>query len=139
MNISDRLYMNMKRLVIKIDKDIRHQFINTELNDLSLAEISIIDAIGLNGEKTITEIADFLEVALSTPTKAMDRLVKKGYIVRETDPNDRRLVVAKLTKQGEIASKQLTKNRHELLSSYLKNISKEQVEKLDEILDEIIL
>ncbi len=131
--------MNMKRLVIKIDKDIRHQFINTELNDLSLAEISIIDAIGLNGEKTITEIADFLEVALSTPTKAMDRLVKKGYIVRETDPNDRRLVVAKLTKQGEIASKQLTKNRHELLSSYLKNISKEQVEKLDEILDEIIL
>ncbi|MCL4465586.1 MAG: MarR family transcriptional regulator [Chloroflexi bacterium] len=46
------------------------------------------------------QLASSLGVALSTATGIVDRLVEQGLLVRQEDPEDRRLVVVRLTEKG---------------------------------------
>jgi DNA-binding MarR family transcriptional regulator len=43
----------------------------------------------------------------STATSMLNRLAKRGLVVREGDPNDRRVVLIRLTKRGEVAADRL--------------------------------
>jgi DNA-binding MarR family transcriptional regulator len=47
------------------------------------------------------EFSRDLDVPLSTATRTMDWLVKKGYVQRLSDPNDRRIVRVELTGTGK--------------------------------------
>lgn len=51
-------------------------------------------------ELTMTELVDYINVPMSTATGIGDRLVKKGYILRDRSDEDRRIVILKLTKEG---------------------------------------
>jgi DNA-binding MarR family transcriptional regulator len=46
------------------------------------------------------QLAASLGVALSTTTGIVDRLVEQGLLLRQEDPEDRRLVVVSLTERG---------------------------------------
>lgn len=49
---------------------------------------------------------------MGTLTATMTKLEKKGYAKREKDPTDRRVVLASLTRKGELANK-IHKNFHD--------------------------
>ncbi|RPJ63299.1 MAG: MarR family transcriptional regulator [Dehalococcoidia bacterium] len=138
LELNEQLFQNLKRLVNRIEKDIKRKLANSPLGDLSLAEISIIDAIGLNGEKTIKEIAEQLDVALSTPTKTMDRLVAKGYIIRETSADDRRMVVSRLTERGNKAVLQISQARQSNILQYLNKLTEVELKQLNNIVRHIL-
>lgn len=71
--------------------------------DLSITEIHTIDAIGLYGSKTMSETASELQITIGTLTTAIDKLIRKGYVVRERSNMDRRIVNISLTKRGKLA------------------------------------
>jgi len=73
------------------------------LKNLSISEIHTIEAIGLYNSKTMSQVAAALSISVGAATAAIDNLVKKGYVVRERDENDRRLVKVSLTRPGKIA------------------------------------
>jgi DNA-binding MarR family transcriptional regulator len=50
---------------------------------------------------TMGELSQALDVPLSTATRIVDWLVKNGYAVRLSDPNDRRIVRVTLTAMGQ--------------------------------------
>ena len=64
----------------------------SEFSDLSRAEISAIMAIGTGRPKTMTHVANILEINVSTLTTTINKLVKKGYVERLRDDKDRRIV-----------------------------------------------
>ncbi|MBP1357142.1 MAG: MarR family transcriptional regulator [Sulfolobus sp.] len=53
-----------------------------------------------SGEKNVTALANFADVNKSTMVEVLDKLEKKGFVIRERDSNDRRVVIVKITKEG---------------------------------------
>lgn len=72
-------------------------------SDLSITEIHTIEAVGLYGSKTMSEIATQLEITMGTLTTAIDKLIKKGYVERFRSDSDRRIVNVSLSKRGKLA------------------------------------
>jgi len=72
-------------------------------HDISVAEMHTLEGIGLYGNRTMSETATTLGITTGTLTVAIDRLVRKGYVERQRDPSDRRVVRIELTKKGKLA------------------------------------
>jgi DNA-binding MarR family transcriptional regulator len=72
-------------------------------SDLSVAEMHTLEGIGLYGSRTMSETAATLGITTGTLTVAIDRLVHKGYVDRQRDPADRRVVRIELTRKGKLA------------------------------------
>jgi len=79
-----------------------------ELSDgkLSLGEMNTIECVSRNRDKgrTITEISQEMNITLPSVTAMIKRLEKKGYVVKERDSDDGRLVHIKLTDAGRRAA-----------------------------------
>lgn len=73
------------------------------LTNLSMTEVHTIEAIGLYEPCTMTEVARYLRITLGTLTTSVNRLVKKGYVTRYRDREDRRKVLVELTEAGKRA------------------------------------
>ena len=70
---------------------------------LSLTEAFVLWKTHKAGTKRVIALADELGLVPSTLTGVLDRLVEAGWLVRESDPEDRRAVVMKATaKMGEL-------------------------------------
>lgn len=72
-------------------------------SDLSITEIHTIEAVGLYGAKTMSEVATELEITMGTLSIAVDKLIKKGYMERSRSTTDRRIVNISLTNRGKLA------------------------------------
>ncbi|QUI22087.1 MarR family transcriptional regulator [Vallitalea pronyensis] len=134
----DIIYTQLKKLVDLIEKDIMKEITDMEIGNLTIAEISIMDAIGFHSEKTIKEIAEQLKVAVSTPTKTMDRLVKKDYIIRKTSAEDRRMVVSSLTKKGHMALSKINEMRHDKISEITQKLTEDEINYLLKMINRLI-
>lgn len=71
--------------------------------DLSIAELHTIESIGPYEARAMSETAQRLGITTGTLTVAIDRLVKKGYVERNRDTKDRRVVRIHLTRKGKLA------------------------------------
>lgn len=69
---------------------------------LTLAENLVLCQVAMAPQRRLrmAEIAGILTVAKSAVTKTVDHLEKRGLLVRERDPQDRRTVYATLTCEG---------------------------------------
>ena len=71
--------------------------------DLSIAELHTIESIGPYDSPAMSETATRLGITTGTLTVAIDRLVRKGYVERNRDTKDRRVVRICLTRKGKLA------------------------------------
>lgn len=96
--IVDQLF---RKLFDKYNKLESKKFFSTTLDDLTVIEINTILVIGQDQDKKMSEIANTLGVTFGTPTVTVDRLLKKGYVVRRRDEEDRRQVFISLSEKGK--------------------------------------
>src|SRR5205823_6588079 len=68
---------------------------------LCLSDFAALEALLHKGPLTITEIQSRVHLASGSMTAAVDRLEKKGFVVRTATPKDRRAKVLKLTPEGK--------------------------------------
>jgi len=68
--------------------------------ELSPQEVRVLMAIGRRGTTTMSDLARVLQVALSTATNTMDKLVGKEMVERTRVDEDRRIVQVTLTEEG---------------------------------------
>jgi DNA-binding MarR family transcriptional regulator len=66
-------------------------------------------------ECSVNELAARLHLAQSTTSQFVDRLVKGGFVSRETSSNDRRRIVIRLSKSGTLM---LERRKQSLLDAY---------------------
>lgn len=84
--------------------DVEEKCLKTgDFSDLSINEMHVIDNIGINRERTMSDTAKDLRITSGTLTTAVDNLIKKGYVERERSLEDRRVVKIKLTEKGVAA------------------------------------
>src|SRR5215472_14451209 len=68
---------------------------------LCLTDFAALEALLHKGPLTITEIQDKVLLASGSMTAAIDRLQKRGLVVRKFTASDRRARVVELTKEGK--------------------------------------
>ncbi|MBB2182259.1 MarR family transcriptional regulator [Lachnospiraceae bacterium MD1] len=104
--MNDKL-IEINKMLVEVYDDIMHieeySIKQGSFRDLSITEIHTIEAIGLYGSKTMSEVATALEITMGTLTIAIDKLIKKGYVERSRSNTDRRIVNVSLTKRGKLA------------------------------------
>ena len=104
---------------------------NGEISDLSVTELHTIEAIGINSERTMSEVAVDLNITVGTLTTAINKLIKKGYVERKRIEEDRRVVLINLTEKGELAF-----NLHQ---EFHNNMVNETINGLTESEEEILI
>jgi DNA-binding MarR family transcriptional regulator len=72
--------------------------------DLPAADINALANLTGGTGRTVGALATATATRPSTLTSLLDRLARRGYIVRETDPGDRRSFVVRLTPDGQAAA-----------------------------------
>ena len=69
--------------------------------DLSAAQLRVLLVLYTDGPAKMSAIATTLGIALPSATGIIDHLVKKDLVVRDADPQDRRLVICRLATAGQ--------------------------------------
>jgi DNA-binding MarR family transcriptional regulator len=69
--------------------------------DLTMAQMKIVLVLFLHGPTRMSDLAAALGVTLATTTRVVDRLAERDFVLRETHPEDRRVVLCRLSENGE--------------------------------------
>jgi len=106
-------------------------------SDLSIAELHTLDAIGPYEARAMSETAGRLGITTGTLTVAVDRLVRKGYVDRNRDTKDRRVVRIHLTRRGKLAYRMHTRFHTLLVRRIMEPLNEEKQEILTEMIRNI--
>ena len=74
---------------------------------LPRSEMLALVLLQRHGERTMSELAEVLGAPLSTASGIGERLARRGLVQRQRGPEDRRVVVVRLTRKGETAAGKL--------------------------------
>ena len=84
--------------------DMEHKaLINGSFKEISINDMHIIDAIGIQEARNMSAVAKTMSVTVGTLTTAINNLVKKGYVSRIRSAEDKRVVLLSLTEKGVAA------------------------------------
>ncbi|MDP2238330.1 MAG: MarR family transcriptional regulator [Bacteroidales bacterium] len=89
-------------------------------------------------QSTVTQIAEYLNLNLSTVTGIVDRLEKKRLVARLPKSGDKRKTVISLTAEGFKLLEQSPELLHQQLSRKLSSLSKNQLESLKSSLEVLV-
>lgn len=89
---------------------------------LSYTEVQVLYYLK-SGEKNVTALANFADVNKSTMVEVLDKLEKRGYILRERGSDDRRVVIVKITDEGLKVLEDVREKYKELILSLLSKIN----------------
>src|SRR5437879_1260948 len=91
----DRRAQDLRELL----RDILHQFRLSDAAaaqgphaDLSCQELRLMELVGDGGPRKMSDLAEFLLLAVNSMTSAVDNLEKKGMVRRQRSEQDRRIV-----------------------------------------------
>ena len=131
MNSDNRVYDTFNEVLVKLFKDIMNieekAIITEEFKDISNNDMHIIEAIGVNEPKNMSQVAKALSVTVGTLTIAINNLVKKGYVDRVRSEKDRRVVYISLSSKGRKAFDHHAKFHVEMIQATVKGLSTEEV------------
>lgn len=87
------------RSILRVEENILKR---SDQTDLSISEIHMHEAVGKGKDRrrTISELAEVLNITLPSVTVAINKLMKKGYVEKVRGEEDGRIVYVSLTRQG---------------------------------------
>ena len=81
-------YETVNNILVRLFKDIldieERALITSEYKDISVNDMHIMEAIGIQEKKNMSTVARAVSVTVGTLTIAINHLVKKGYVERQT-------------------------------------------------------
>jgi DNA-binding MarR family transcriptional regulator len=69
--------------------------------DITMPQLKTMLLLFLNGPMRMSDLASDLGVTLATATGLIDRMVEKGIVLRQDQPEDRRVVLIGLSTEGQ--------------------------------------
>lgn len=96
--------------------------------DVTKREFTLLIMLGKSEQMIMREVADFLQIPMSTATGIIDRLIEKGYVSRDYSSGDRRVVLIRLSKEGKSIYQTLTRKLYSFGKTTLKNFTEKEQE-----------
>jgi DNA-binding MarR family transcriptional regulator len=94
--------------------------------DISLPEIFVLEQLSSNEEPTMSELGRSISMDLSTLTRTVDKLVKKLFVARKRDPEDRRMVRVTITVDGQKIIRRFEEQRKKKIESILRQMTSQE-------------
>lgn len=86
---------------------------------ITLPQFLILSFLHRNEDSAMSGLAHFMSVSTAAMTGMVDRLVKYGYVARDSEPGDRRVIKIKLTKKGSgLVNKVNSRRRHMIIDIF---------------------
>jgi DNA-binding MarR family transcriptional regulator len=101
--------------------------------DLTVAQLRVLLVLHTEGPSRMSSIASATGTALSTATGIVDHLVEKGLVLRDADPQDRRVVICKLSPEGQEMTNRLWTFGQFQIEKLLDGLTVEQLQKAVEV------
>lgn len=106
--------------------------------DVTMPQTKILLILYVGGSRRMSDIAADLDVTLPAATSLVDRLVEKQYVVRETHPDDRRVVLCHLSPLGEQAVNHIWQTARTRCCELLRTMDISKLVMLHEALDAML-
>jgi DNA-binding MarR family transcriptional regulator len=106
--------------------------------DLTMPQLKVVLLLFTGGPARMSVIASDLGVSLATATGVVDRLVQRGLVAREGDPEDRRVVLCRLSEKGEKLMGGLWQVSREQLRGLMRVLALQQLELITKALEALV-
>jgi len=137
--LEDELMLEIDDIVDLVIENVKKLFFPEEWINLDLkfskSEIFALLFLDKRHEVTMTELVEYINSPMSTATGIVDRLVRNGYVKRDRSETDRRIVILKLTEEGN----RFIKNLKDIISQYLDMVLNDLTEEEKEFLAHIVI
>ena len=112
--------------MFKVAHDLKDKMsFTSELRHLSILQIRALHFIECSDKKvSMTDIAEYFSIELPSATSLLNKLYNQKLVERLTDPNDRRLVIIELTKEGKKILDLAMKERRKKIEVLFYNLPK---------------
>jgi len=97
-------------------------------SDLTMPQLRVVVVLFKEGPSRMSALAASLGIGLATATGIVDRLVERGHVVREAYPEDRRVVMCRLSEEGEKLMRGLWRSGHDQIRRLLERMTPSQLE-----------
>ena len=122
-------------LLTTINKKIHLDFArHLESFGLTVPQMFVLRILGTENDLSISELSKRVGLTNSTVSGIVDRLEKEGYVQRQRDEKDRRVVYVKLTEKSRKLKQQIPVFKHDYFGSWIKELEHEKVEQIIESL-----
>jgi len=93
---------------------------------ISISQSHILDVLAEEGDLTMQQLAKRMFKSVSTMTRVVGQLVRRGYVKRRQDPEDRRVVHISITPQGKAIVAAINRDLIETQKAILQSIPPDQ-------------
>ena len=107
------------------------------LEHISVRELHLVSHVGDHGQVTMSSIAEFLHVPLSTATSIVDKLVENRILQRGVSPTDRRKVLILLDQGGQSAFDLFLRMRVEMSDHMIGMLTEQEVDQFIKLINKI--
>ena len=134
--VDNKMEKNLVDLIIELKKGCMEdeKQIRTLCN-VSLAEYKAVLEINITERITCNVLSEKMGLSVSRGSRIIDGLVRKGYLLRMENPEDRRSFVLSLSSKGAEVKKQIEQERNNCEYRLRKNLSVREVELIKEGLE----
>jgi DNA-binding MarR family transcriptional regulator len=95
---------------------------------ISISQSHILDTLAEDGDLSMQQLARRMYKSVSTMTRVVAQLVRRGYVKRRADPEDGRVVYVSATPQGKAIVAAIQRDLIETQKAILKAVPPEQWE-----------
>lgn len=126
------LFRRINYVIFKKGRSVLSEFGITPPQFTTLSTVSYHDGI------TMGDLCDHLFLTSATVTGLVDRLEERGFVFRERDTADRRVVRLHITEEGKAVLAKAVEMRRALLARYLEGLETEEKKQLVELLKKLL-
>lgn len=102
--------------------------ITGEFKNISNNDMHVIEAIGIEETKSMSQIAKSLNITTGTLTKSVDALVEKKYVERNRSSKDKRVIRLSLTEAGIRAFEHHARFHQNMIRDIKQELDEEETE-----------
>jgi DNA-binding MarR family transcriptional regulator len=104
---------------------------------VSMTHLHVMGLLSRHGEASMSQISELLDVSMSNATGLIDRMAERGLVERIRVPDDRRVVLVRLSDAGQAQLDELEILRRDLLQKILARMAPAQLERLSQSLADV--
>ena len=130
----EKLSQIMPKIALKF---MRRQVKDLCESQLTFPQFFVLSLLNSSQKLKMKDLADILKVTTANVTGIIERLVKAGYVKREYEPKDRRVIYVTLTFKAKDFLKKIEAKRRRILTKVFSRISEEDRKQYLKILNQI--
>ena len=106
--------------------------------DITMPQLKTLLLLFLNGPTRMSDLALGLGVTLAAATGLVDRMVERGIIIRQSQPEDRRVVLCQLSDSGHTMVSRLWESSKNRSRELLETLDTAKLETFSQILEAML-